>query len=261
MNSANLKVPTVYKGNISYNKFINNRIRLGANFIAALARNNYMYIDANMVDEPFFRLDNEANRGVFVPVSAINPGNGSANWRAGRKSNKVGRVLELVSEGKINTFTLVADGTLRYFKDGTFTVSYTWNDTKDNTSYNGNVANSATLGQMAVDDPRDLSMMTYSNNHYRTKVVAYGTLPSFYGVVVGVRYSGIGGTRYTLRVNGNVNGDFVNSNDIAFVFDPNDPSTDPAIAEAMRNVLNNPDNLAADYIRLIWGKLPSVMAV
>jgi hypothetical protein len=34
--------------------------------------------------------------------------------------------------------------------------------------------------------------MCYSDNHFRHKVVFYGTLPTFYGV--GVRYSGIGGT-------------------------------------------------------------------
>ena len=63
----------------------------------------------------------------------------------GRKSNKVGRVLELISDGKINQYAFVVDGTWRYFKDGELSFSYTWNDSKDNTSYNGNVANTATL--------------------------------------------------------------------------------------------------------------------
>ena len=69
----------------------------------------------------------------------------------------------MVSEGKVNQFAFTVDGTWRYYKDGELSFSYTWNDTKDNTSYNGNVANSATLSQMVVDDPRDLSKMTYSD--------------------------------------------------------------------------------------------------
>jgi hypothetical protein len=255
MNNEDLKVPTVYKANISYNKFINDKLRLGINFIGSWARNNYMYIDANMADNPYFQLANEANRGVFVPASAINTDNGSANWREGRKSDKIGRVLELVSEGKNNSYSIVFDGTYRYFRDGQFSFSYTWNDTKDNTSYNGNVANSATLYQMVADDPRDLSTMSYSNVQFRHKVVAYGTLPTFYGFVVGVRYSGMGGTRYSLRVSGNVNGDFVSSNDLAYVFDPNDPNVDPAIAQAMREALDNPDNLSADYMSESLGKV------
>lgn len=255
MNSEDIKVPTVYKGNLSYNRFFGEKVRLGANFIASFARNNYMYIDRNMVDEPFFRLANENNRGVYVPASTINANNGSTNWTQGRKSNRIGRVLELVSEGENDTYTLIVDGTFRYFRDGQMTASYTRNNTRDNTSYNGNVANSATLFQMVVDDPRDLSVMSYSNAHFKDKVVLYGTLPSMFGVNVGVRYSGIGGTRYSLRVSGNVNGDFVNSNDLAFVFDPNNPNTSATVATAMRSVLDNEDNLARKCIAKYVGTI------
>lgn len=255
MNSDELKVPTVYKGNVMYNRVINNRLRLGVNFIASIARNNYMYVDRNMVDQPYFTLDDEAGRGVFVPAESISTSNGNADWTKGRKTDQIGRVLELNSEGRNNTYTMVIDGTYRYFRDGQITASYTWNDSKDNTSYNGNVANSATLSQMVVDDPRDLSMMSYSNGQYRTKVVLYGTLPTWKGFTVGVRYSGIGGTRYSLRVNGNVNGDFVNSNDLAFVFDPTSPGLSETIIEGMNNVLANPENLAKTYIRESLGKV------
>lgn len=248
MNSEDLKVPTVYKANVSYNRFFGSSLRLGVNLIGSFARNNYMYIDRNIVDEPFFRLTNEDNRGVYVPANTINTSNGSADWTQGRKTTRIGRVLELVSEGKNNTYTTVVDGSWTYFRDGSINASYTWNDSKDNTSYNGNVANSATLFQMVVDDPRDLSTMSYSNVQFRNKVVFYGTLPTFFGVSMGVRYSGLGGTRYSLRVNGNVNGDFVSSNDLAYVFDPADAATDPTIAEDMENVLANKDNLARECI-------------
>ncbi|MCL6261048.1 carboxypeptidase regulatory-like domain-containing protein [Aquiflexum sp. TKW24L] len=255
MNSSDLKVPTVYKGNVMYNRIFNNRIRLGANFIASIARNNYMYVDRNMVDEPFFRLANEANRGVFVPSETISTNNGNADWTRGRKTTELGRVLELVSEGRNNTYTLVIDGTYRYHKDGQVTASYTWNDSKDNTSFNGNVANSATLFQAVVDDPRDLSRMSYSNGQFRKKVVLYGTLPSFKGFVVGVRYSGLGGTRYSLMVNGNVNGDFVNTNDLAYVFAPGTPGISETISQTMQEVLDNPNNLSREYIQSSLGQI------
>ncbi|MEJ5145391.1 TonB-dependent receptor [Sphingobacterium sp. MYb388] len=241
MNSKDIKVPTLYKANISYNRFFSDRFRMGATFSMALARNNYMYVDRNMVDNPVFRLANEADRGVYVPMSGINATNGAADWTTGRKSKDVSRVLELVSEGKVNQYALVVDATARYYKDGQFTVSYTWNNTKDNTSYNGNVANSATLNLMVADDPRNLQNMAYSDSHFRNKVVLYGTLPSFYGVSFGVRYSGIGGTRYSVAVNGNVNGDFVNSNDLAFIFDPNNNNNSAAIREGIQGIMDNPE--------------------
>src|SRR5690606_40032211 len=77
----------------------------------------------------------------------------------------------------INQYAIVLAGTYNYYKDGVINVSYTWNDTKDNTSFNGNVANTATLVQPVVDDPRNLSAITYSDNQFRHKVVVYGTLP------------------------------------------------------------------------------------
>jgi Carboxypeptidase regulatory-like domain len=257
MNGADAKVPVIYKANMSYNRLFTDRLKMGVSLYASLGRNNYMYVDRNMVDQPFFTLSNEGNRGVYVPASSINTNNGATDWMQGRKTNRVGRVLELNSEGKVNHFAAVVDGTYRYFKDGEITLSYTWNEIRDNTSYNGNVANTATLALMVKDDPRDLSRMTYSDNQFQNKVVFYGTLPTWHGVSVGVRYSGIGGTRYSLAAGGNVNGDFVNSNDLAFVFDPNDPQVAEKYGQGINSILNNPDadESIKQYIRSSFGKV------
>jgi hypothetical protein len=255
MNGKDARIPVVYKANMSYSRFITNNFKMGVTFYATIARNNYMYVDRNMVDQPFFRLSNEGNRGVFVPAASISAA-GVTDWMQGRKSMNVGRVLELNSEGKVNQFAVVADGTWRYFKDGEISFSYTWNDTKDNTSYNGDVANSATLSLMVKDDPRDLSKLTYSDGQFRHKVVFYGTLPTFYGVSVGVRYSGIGGTRYSLA-SGNVNGDFVATNDLAYIYDINDPKVAEKYRTGITAILDNPDVSEGykKYIRKSMGQV------
>jgi hypothetical protein len=257
MNGKNARIPVVYKANVSYSHFFSDRFKMGITAFMTLARNNYMYVDRNMVDQPIFRLANEGNRGVYVPSGRIDTLNGATNWMDGRKSNKVGRVLELNSEGKVNQFAFVVDGTYRYFRDGEISFSYTWNDAKDNTSYNGDVANTATLSLMVKDDPRDLRTMSYSDNQFRHKVVFYGTLPSFWGFNIGVRYSGIGGTRYSLAVGGNVNGDFVNSNDLAYVFDVKDASVPEKTRKGIQSILDNPQasESVKDYIRKSSGKV------
>lgn len=234
------KIPVIYKANLSYSKLITDRLKVGITGYATLGRNNYMYVDRNMAATPFFTLANEANRGVFVPIASIGTTNGVADWKGGRLTNQFGRVLELNSKGRVNQFAVVADATWQYLRDGEIFVSYTWNDTKDNTSFNGNVANSATLSLPVKDDPRDLSRMTYSDNHFRNKVVIYGTLPTFYGVTVGVRYSGIGGTRYSLLAGGNINGDFVATNDLAYVFDRNNQNVPQSIRTGLQTLLDNP---------------------
>ncbi|RZL45895.1 MAG: TonB-dependent receptor [Pedobacter sp.] len=231
------KIPVVYKANLSYSKLINQKLRVGITGYATLARNNYMYVDRNMAANPFFTLTNEGNRGVFVPTIGSN---GNADWKTGRLTNAFGRVLELNSKGKVNQFAIVVDGTWQYFKDGEISASYTWNDTKDNTSFNGNVANSATLSLPVVDDPRDLSNISYSNGQFRHKVVIYGTLPTFYGVKIGFKYSGMGGTRYTLLSGANNNGDFVTTNDLAYIFDRNNSSVPANVRTGLQALLDNP---------------------
>ena len=256
INGEDSKVPVVYKANLMYTHFFSDRLKVSAGAYMTLARNNYMYVDANMVEQPYFTLANEDNRKVFVPAGSIGA-NGSVNWMNHRKSNQLGRVLVMNSDGKVNQFAFVLDGTFRYFRDGQITASYTWNDTKSNTDFSGNVANSATLQQAVKDDTRDLSVMAYSGNHFRHKVVFYGTLPTFHGVTVGVRYSGTGGTRYSMVVGGNVSGYYrtTGNNNLAFIPDLNDASN-PMVVDIMK-ILDNPDAASSykTYIRNSSGKI------
>ncbi len=241
MTGPDAKVPVMYKANLSYNRYLTDKLKVGIAGYMTLGRHNYMYVDRNMVTDPYFRLTKEDNRGVYVPLNSM-PSSGVGDWLQGRLSQKLGRVLELNSQGRVNQFALVADATWQYFKDGEFTVSYTWNDTRDNTSYNGNVANTATLSLPVKDDPRDLSRMTYSDNQFRHKVVVYGTLPTFLGITVGVRYSGIGGTRYSLLSGANSNADFVAStNDLAFIFDRNSENVPANVKTGLQAILDNPN--------------------
>ncbi|HTF22124.1 MAG TPA: carboxypeptidase regulatory-like domain-containing protein [Chryseolinea sp.] len=256
-NGADARVPVIYKANVSYNRFINDNLKVGISGYATLGRNNYTYVDRNMVDDPYFTLPEEGDRGVYVPLNTM-PANGAGDWLMGRKSDKFGRVLELISDGKVNQFAVVADVTYQYFKDGMINVSYTWNDTKDNTSFNGNVANTATLSLPVRDDPRNLSLMTYSDSHFRHKVVIFGTLPSFWGISVGVRYSGIGGTRYSLLSGANSNADFVSStNDLAYIFDMNSESVPENVKTGLQAVLDNPSasQSVKDYINKYSGRI------
>ncbi len=74
------------------------------------------------------------------------------------------------------------------------------------------------------DDPRDVSRMTYSDNQFRHKIVGHMLLLHTCRIGnIGVRYSGIGGTRFSLLSGVNSNADFVTTNDLAYVFDPRMP--------------------------------------
>ncbi len=257
MTGADAQVPVLYKANLSYNRYLTDNLRIGIAGYMSLGRNNYVYVDRNMAIEPFFRLANEDNRGVYVPLATM-PANGAGDWQQGRISTKLGRVLELTSSGKVNQFAVVIDGTYRYFRDGEISASYTWNDTQDNTSYNGNVANTATLVLPVKDDPRNLSQLAYSDNQFRQKVVIYGTLPSFLGITVGFRYSGIGGTRYSLLSGANSNADFVaGTNDLAYIFDRTNEAVPANVRAGLQAIIDNPNASQSikDYINAYSGQI------
>lgn len=257
LNNADLEVPSIFKANISYNKIFGNRFRLGFNVQYSYTWDNYVYLDRNLVDQPYFTLANEANRGVFVPANTITTAGITDNVQ-GRKTQLVGRTLEFTNGAKINQLAAFIDGEYRYFRDGYINFSYTYNITKDNTSYNGNVANTSTFRPIK-SDPRSLSEMDYSDNQFRHKVVVYGATPTFKGFSLSGRFTGLGGSRYSLVVDADINGDFVggpgNDNDLAFVFDPNDPKTATAIKESMLKVLANPNNRAKKHIQESLGKI------
>ena len=258
LNDPNLQVPSIFKANISYNKILfQNKLRLGLNLLYSYTYNNYVYLDRNLVDQPYFTLANENNRGVFVPASSISA-TGITNNVLGRKTQAVGRTLEFTNGATLTSKIAIADAEYRYFRDGYINFSYTYNITRDNTSYNGNVANTSTF-RPVKSDPRDLSEINFSDNQFRHKLVFFGSTPSWKGFNISGRFTGIGGTRYSLTVDADINGDFVggpgNDNDLAFIFDPNDAKTPAAIKASMEKVLNNPDNRAAEYIRANLGKI------
>ena len=58
LNNPNIKMPHVYKANFSFNKLITQRLRIGVNFMYSHTTNNYTDFDKNLVDQPFFTLDN-----------------------------------------------------------------------------------------------------------------------------------------------------------------------------------------------------------
>ncbi len=257
LNDKDLQVPTIYKANLSYNRLFGNWLRLGVNMLYSKTMNNYVYLDRNLVDEPFFTLSNENNRGVFVPAASINS-RGITNNVLGRKTQEVGRTLLFTNGAELEQAAIILDADVRYYKDGYLNFSYTLNDARDNTSYNGNVANTSTFRPIK-SDPRDLTEINYSDNQFRHKVVVFGAAPSIKGFMFSGRFSGIGGTRYSLTVDADLNGDFVggpgSDNDLAFVFDPNNPNTPASVRTAMENVLNNPENRAKDYIMESLGKI------
>ncbi|MFN3596653.1 MAG: carboxypeptidase regulatory-like domain-containing protein [Rubricoccaceae bacterium] len=246
--NKNARTPYTFKGNLAYGRFLTDRIRLGANLIGSYTFNNYHYFDRNL--RQFFTTDPD-NRPVFVPASSIRP-NGNTNYFAGRQFAEFEHVLEMVSEGRAYSYGAILDAEARIGRDGRLAASYTYNVARENTPYNGNNAVSA-LSTRVSGDPRNLEWARAAND-FRHKVVLRGSLPSVRGFVLSGSYVGISGNPINLVVNRDIMGTGTAGDELAFIFDPDDPATPPSVAQAMRNVLANPDNAFASYLRANLGR-------
>ncbi len=237
--SDDFQVPTTFKGNANYTHLFGNRYSLGVNLLVSRTINNYTYQEANLALDPYFTSTSDG-RPVFVPLETVQP-DGSTDWTRSRISDRVGRTLLLTSDGELNQVALILEGTARIGEDGYLNAAFTFNRTRDNSSYNCCVANTSTFLPV-TGDPRALNY-GISDNNFDHKVVVNGSTPKWKGFNLGFTVIGTGGSPYGFTVNSNrsANGDFNLRNDVAYIYDPNDPNTPENIREAYQDILNDPE--------------------
>ncbi|MCC6316595.1 MAG: hypothetical protein IT361_02800 [Gemmatimonadaceae bacterium] len=106
------------------------------------------------------------------------------------------------------------------------------------------------------DDLRDLAQAWgRADLDTRHRVVGMFEAKGPFGIALAARYAASSGRPFSLVVDGDVNGDEANGNDLAFLFDPDDPATDPAVAASMRRLLANRSNRARAYIAANLGRI------
>jgi hypothetical protein len=251
------RTPSVWKASASYRRRLGDRLSLTGTMLWSRTTDDYMYVDRNLRPAPAFSLGNEENRPVFVPASTIDAQGRTLNANA-LASPTLGRVLELTNTGEGRQHAAILEAAASLPLGATATASYTYNRALDNTTFGCCLARTSTTFTAIKGDPRDLSSSWGpSDTDFRHKLVAAGALPLGWGIQLGGRYVGMSGRPISAVVNGDINGDEATSNDLAFVFDPNDPTTPPNIAASMRKVLDNPRNVARDYLRSNLGHIAS----
>jgi hypothetical protein len=241
------RTPSVWKASASYRRRVSSELSLTGTVLGSRTTGNYMYLDRNLRATPAFTLGAEEGRPVFVPLSTIDAQGRTLNANA-LADPRLGRVLELTSVGRATDRAVIVDAALLLLRSS-LDASYTYNRASDNTTFGCCLARTATTFTAIKGDPRDLSgSWGPSDTDFRHKIVVAGMTRLPWGVALGGRYVGMNGRPFSAVVNGDINGDEATSNDLAFVFDPDDPATPKAVADAMRRVLANPRNVARDYL-------------
>ena len=214
-----------------------------------------MYLDRNLRARPAFTLDAEGGRAVFVPASTIDAQGRTLNANA-LASRELGRVLSLTNVGRGRQYASIVEAEVQLPRGAVARASYTFNRALDNSTFGCCLARTATTFTPVQSDPRELAgSWGPSDTDFRRKLVLAGSLRLRWGVLLGGRYVGSTGRPFSAVVNGDINGDEATSNDLAFVFDPDDPATPPVVAASMRRVLDNQRNVARAYLRDNLGRV------
>ncbi|MFY7921876.1 MAG: carboxypeptidase regulatory-like domain-containing protein [Gemmatimonas sp.] len=256
----NFRVPRTWKSDVAYQRrLFDGNLTLGAAAQYAHTSDLYRYFDLNLRSAPDFTLANEANRGVFVPASAITATGGRSPVQA-RPFTQFQRVLELRSDAAQHQKAFVIDGAVRLPRGGSLNGSFTWNETRDNSSFNCCIAITSVFTPVP-SDPRVPSWGA-SANDFRHKVVLYGATPEVWGFQFSARVIGQSGAPWSPTVAQDINGDdvgagssFGNQNDLAFIFNPTTPGLRPGFADSLRLVMDNPANIGGAYLRENVGRI------
>ena len=266
MFGPDFKVPRTWKSDLAYQRrLFNGNLTLGAAVQYAQTSELYRYVDLNLRPTPDFTLANEAGRPVFVPAVSITAA-GGRNPVLARPFSQFQRVLELRSDAAQHQKAFFVDAALRLPRNGSISGSFTFNQTRDNSSFNCCIAISSVFTPVP-GDPR-IPTWGASNTDFRHKLVLYGATPEIKGFQFSARVIGQSGSPWSATVAQDINGDdvgagssFGNQNDLAFVFDPSSPGLRTGFADSLRLVYSNPANSGADYLRQAIGQVAERNAV
>ncbi len=192
--------------------------------------------DLNLDTVPQFRLANEGNRPVYVTPTAIDPTTGAAVFGASRLHPQYGQVLSLNSNLQSDTRQVTASANGFTDRGILYSLAYTYSRVRDQSSFAGG---SAVYGFSSPTTAGNPNVQPFGTSDLQRQDQFVGTLT--YPVTPLVEITAIAqlssGTPFSPIVNGDVNGDGSSRNDRAFIFNPSNPVTDPAVASAMRTLL------------------------
>ena len=199
---------------------------------------------------------------MFVPAATIPAATGTTDVRNAVSNTAFARVVALESYASATAWSLTAEANFRPVQRVLADVGYAWSRARDNSAYGCCLALTATRSTPVAQDPRDLSSSwAASDLDARHRVVGTGVLIAPWGIEMAVRYRGQSGRPFSLVVDCDINGDEATGDDLAFLFDPENPATDATVAASMRKLLANPSDVAAEYVRAHVGAISSRNAI
>ncbi len=224
-------------------------ITYGAELSHALGRSQFGVRDLNLGAAQFTLVAEQ--RPVFVPISAIDPRTGSIPLVASRRVVEYGNVLVFDSElrSRSTQLTLSANGVTR--NGAFFNASYTFNRSRDQSSFTFGGAQRGLSGATTAGDPnvREWATSDFQRKHSLLLTMTYPVSRSLELTTI-TRFTS--GSPYTPVVGSDVNGDGLR-NDRAFVYGAS--AAEPAVAAGMARLLGTTSGGAVACLNRQLGRI------
>lgn len=245
--AGNFKPPVQWRANLELTgtSVLGWDIDFGATYV--LGRNNQSSFDVNLDTANRFFLANEGGRTVYSDPTLIVSNSGLIPIGANRNNPGLGRVLHVKSDLKSRTL----QGTISIFRNIPFWeklevhADYTYLNVRRQNFGGGGLSQGDVLSRSWV--PGDVpSHMIFVGTYYPIKS---------FTLAVGVKIQS--GYPFTPIVSGDINGDGMTQNDIAYIFDPSVVS-DPSLREGMEALLASAPSRARSCLRRQIGSVAKV---
>lgn len=253
-----LKNPLTFKTNLSYYHYFNSWFRMGANLYFDNTWDNFYLYDLNLKKTAQF-VTNEG-REVYVPASTLTAtGTNSqpilANSRISSSFNQVRYFTNTSWTSKY--IGAMIEASAQIGRDGYFSLSYAKGKATGTPPYdNGDPRNS----NFAVG-PSYWTYGSYGKNWHSdgdqpNKLVALFLSPTFHGFSISTSFQAYQANRYSVYVNKDIIGEGNDGTDLAYIYDPNNPSTPANIRTDMQKLMDNPNTNPRykQFIRDNYGK-------
>ncbi|MBE7169158.1 MAG: TonB-dependent receptor [Williamsia sp.] len=235
----NLKNPLTFKTNLSFYHYFNSWLRAGANVYYNNTWDNFYLYDLNLKRTPDF-VTNEG-REVYVPASTLTNTSSTsylpvlANSRISANFNQVRYFTNTDWNSKYIGAMVEAAAQIR---DGYLSISYARGKATGTPPYdNGDPRNANFSVAGSYWDYASYGRNWYSDGDQKHKLVALLLSPTFYGFTVSSSFQAYQSQRFSAYVNRDVIGESVDGVDLAYVYDPNNPSTPADIKKGMQTLL------------------------
>ncbi|MGC4036861.1 MAG: carboxypeptidase regulatory-like domain-containing protein [Chitinophagaceae bacterium] len=251
-----LKTPLTFKTNLSYYHYFDTWLRAGANLYFNNTWDNFYLYDLNLKRDAAF-ITNEG-RQVYVPASTLAAsGTGSqpvlANSRISSNFNQVRYFTNAKWSSKYLGAMIEAAAQLG--KAGSFNLSYAWGKATGTPPYdNGDPRNSNFSVGPSYWNYSSYGKNWYSDGDQRHKIVALFLSPTIYGFTISSSFQAYQNAHYTVNVNKDIIGEGNDGQDLAYIYNPNDPKTPADIAAGMNTLLSKTSPQFKKFLEANYGK-------